>query len=278
MATINKSVRPWFHALLPVAAFSVASSWALAQAPAFVLQGNEFARGGSGVSTIAWRSDSEGGLDITPTPCGGRYVLSFADGKASPFNQQSVHTFLHKVELFGYVFDSDNLDPLVFRVSPDGYAWVRGRGTVKVPRGAPVLARDLTLLADEQTFLLPPGNSDPVLPPPPPVGPGRKFAVCGNNLQIVSANRSEGITLTFVLNPPVPAADASNRVAISLLDQDGHRFKPRGDEAVTWGTVGRKEGIEFEIPAEAIPVLLEVEGIQFDIRSLRLGAVGTGRQ
>ncbi len=182
------------------------------------------------------------------------------------------------MELFGYVFDSDNLDPLVFRVSPDGYAWVRGRGTVKVPRGAPVLARDLTLLADEQTFLLPPGNSDPVLPPPPPVGPGRKFAVCGNNLQIVSANRSEGITLTFVLNPPVPAADASNRVAISLLDQDGHRFKPRGDEAVTWGTVGRKEGIEFEIPAEAIPVLLEVEGIQFDIRSLRLGAVGTGRQ
>lgn len=234
--------------------------------PIFRLRAADFSQPGTSVSTIAWRADGEGGLDVTPTPCEGRYVLAFSDRRPIPFNLSSVHTFLHKVELSGYIFDSDNADPLVFRVDREGYTWVKGKGTVRIPAGSPeaiVLARGVNRLQDDRTFLLPPGTREPKPSPIPVAQPNQGLGVCGNQLQIIPLTRTpETVTLRFRLaNPP-----ATGRVNLALLDAEGHRFKPNDETPLTWATVTRDTGIQF--PIATTPALLEFEGLQISLQQI----------
>ena len=162
------------------------------------------------------------------------------------------------MELNGYVFDSDNLDPLVFRVEPEGYTWVKGKGTVQIPAGSPeaiVLARGVTSLPDGRTFLLPPGTREPAPSQLSTLGPNQKIGVCGNQLTLAALTQTaDGITLQFRLTKP-PAA---GRVNLALLDAQGRRYKPTKPE-LTWGTVTRDSGIQF--PITTAPTHLEFEGL-----------------
>ncbi len=253
-------------ALIPLIALSL---HAQAPAPAFQLRAADFAQTGTSVSTIAWRADGEGGLDVTPTPCEGRYVLAFSDRRPVPFNISSVHTFLHQVELFGYVFDSDNLDPLVFRVDREGYTWVKGKGSVQVPADSPeaiVLARGVNRLSDNRTFLLPPGTRElaPSHIPEPTLG--QAIGVCGNQLQILSLTRTPE---TVTLQLRVSNAPATGRINLALLDDKGHRYKPT-DPELTWANVTRATGIQ--IPMATSPGFLEFEGQQISLQALTQGA------
>ena len=241
---------------------------AQAPPPIFQLRAADFSQSGTSVSTIAWRADGEGGLDVTPTPCEGRYVLAFSDRSPVPFNLSSVHTFLHKVELSGYIFDSDNADPLVFRVDREGYTWVKGKGTVRIPAGSPeaiVLARGVNRLPDDRTFLLPPGTREPTPSPIPVAQPNQNLGVCGNQLQIALLTRTpETLTLRFHL--AIPPASATGRVNLAVLDTEDHRYKPNDETPLTWATVTRDTGIQF--PITSAPALLEFEGLQISLQQI----------
>ncbi len=244
-----------------------------APAPPFRLQSADFLQSGIGVSTLAFRADAEGGLDVTQTPCEGRYVLSFTDRTPTPFHVNSVHTFLHRVEMNGVVFDSDNIDPLVFRVDAEGYAWVRGKGNVTVPAGAKVASNGVTVLPDQRTYLLPPGRNTAELAGPKAIQAGERIVVCGRQLQLTAMTAvagGTGVVVRFGLGSGAafPTA-AANRVMVALLDEKGQRYKPKeSTPPLTWSTITQFSGVTFEMPAR--PVALEVEGILVDIRKVTI--------
>src|SRR4051794_9356197 len=178
----------------------LASTTAIAQDAMFQLRSSEFLQLGSSVSNLAWRADGEGGLDATNPPCEGRFVLGFTDRKPTPFHVGSLHTFLHRVELSGYVFDSDNMDPLVFRVDGTGYTYVRGKGTVKIIPAGDVVVNGVKVLEDGRTFLLPPGRTNAAITPIPKVSAGAPFSVCGRQIRIISlARTSQGTEDVLIL-------------------------------------------------------------------------------
>lgn len=242
-------------------------------APPFRLQSPDFLQAGMGVSTLAFRADHEGGLDVTQTPCEGRYVLSFTDRTPTPFHVNSVHTFLHRVEMNGVVFDSDNVDPLVFRVEAEGYTWVRGKGNVTVPAGAKVTSKGVTVSPDQRTHLLPPGRTTADLAGPKAIQAGERIVVCGRQLQLMSMTAlagGTGVVVRFGLGSGAafPTA-AANRVMVALLDEKRQRYKPKeATPPLTWATITQFSGVPFEMPAR--PVALEVEGMLVDIRHVAI--------
>ena len=69
-----------------------------------------------------------GQVMTTFTPDGGSSQNIWADGVT--------HTWIGRVSYNGYVFDSDQKQPLSFRVDKDhGYSYVGGKGTVTAPDG-----------------------------------------------------------------------------------------------------------------------------------------------
>jgi len=248
----------------------------------FRLGAGDFYQMGKSLSTIAWRSDGEQGLDVTTVPCEGRFVLSFTDRKPTPFHINSVHTFLQRVEMSGYVFESDNLEPLVFRVDTEGYTWVRGKGNVTIPASVegqaetPVQSSGVTVLPDRRTFLLPPGRQTADLALPRQITVGQRFSVCGEQLEVASINRNPAVTAAGSDSILLRLAKAStispfgevNRVSIALVDANGQRFKPTAPNPLSWHNLTIEPGIIIDVPQGLSPVWLEVEGILFGVQSI----------
>lgn len=54
------------------------------------------------------------------------------EGKWDGKKVGAIHTIIGKVTMFGYEFDSNSNDPLVFKMTQAGYAYQSGAGTIKV--------------------------------------------------------------------------------------------------------------------------------------------------
>jgi hypothetical protein len=50
----------------------------------------------------------------------------------------ATHTWVGTLSYQGYIFTSDDLSPLQFMVTEEGYKYVGGKGTIKMPDGTTV--------------------------------------------------------------------------------------------------------------------------------------------
>lgn len=82
-------------------------------------------------TVIAGFGSQPGGLrligDFLLDPCLNPIGDFIWDGKKNG----AIHTLKGKVQFYRYEFDSEAEDPLVFQVTPSGYKYLKGKGTVK---------------------------------------------------------------------------------------------------------------------------------------------------
>ncbi len=258
--------------------------------PTFTLLGRSFVDSATGASRISIREKDPGFVTIGREPCNDSPpILTYRGGRDLLFTVGAVHTLLHRVELFGHVFTSDNMDPLQFRVDSDGYSYVKGTGTVTLSQANDFSTRgtEQFVTSTDKKIIYFPRGMDRSTPSQIPVIPqNQDFSVCEASVKVSSMTRAAKFEIgKRAINPGkksdefliVKVIGLNKRITVTgLVDANGKIFAPTAPPLKP-NDPQQLDLTLFEVPKGAVPKQLEIEGIFVDVQRIPVDTRQTPR-